>query len=91
MKKLLVVLALVLVWVAKSPAPKKTSLRLVQTVSLAVCSVIGTISAWDVKSNRLFLTSEDEPVVDVFDLKTNKLIHTITGIKGSHNVLAFQS
>jgi len=43
----------------------------------------------DVKSNRLFLTSEDEPVVDVFDLKTNKLIHTITGIKGSHNVLAF--
>src|ERR1700704_2134797 len=89
MKKLLVVLALVLVWVAKSPAQQKTSLRLVQTVSLAGLQRHWDHFGVDVKSNRLFLTSEDEPVVDVFDLKTNKLIHTITGIKGSHNVLAF--
>jgi len=89
MKKLLVVLTLVLVWVAKSPAQEKTSLRLVQTVSLAGLQRHWDHFGVDVKSNRLFLTSEDEPVVDVFDLKTNKLIHTITGIKGSHNVLAF--
>ena len=29
----------------------------------------------DVKSNRLFVTSEDEPVVDSFDMRINKLIH----------------
>src|SRR5260370_7729880 len=89
MKKLLVVLALVLVWVAKSPAQEKTSLRLVQTVSLSGLQRHWDHFGVDVKSNRLFLTSEDEPVVDVFDLKTNKLIHTITGTKGSHNVLTF--
>src|SRR6202051_802506 len=89
MKKLLVVLALVLVCVAKSPAQEKTPLRLVQTISLA-----GVPRHWDhfcvdVKSNRLFVTSGDEPVVDVIDMSTNKLIHTITGTKGSHNVLTF--
>src|ERR1700737_3906104 len=90
MKKLPVVLALLLVWVAKSPAQEKAPLRLVQTVSLP-----GLQGHWghfgvEVKGNRLFLTSdEDEAVVDVFDLKTNKLIHTITGTKGAHNVLAF--
>jgi len=89
MKKLLVVLTLVLVWMGTSSAQEKSPLRLVQTISLT-----GLRRHWDhfgvdVKGNRLFLTSEDEPVVDVFDLKTNKLIHTITGTKGSHNVLAF--
>src|ERR1700688_610528 len=89
MKKLLVVLALVLVWGGKSSAQEKTPLRLVQTISLN-----GLTRHWDhfgadVKSNRLFVTSGDEPVVDVIDMRTNKLIHTITGTKGSHNVLTF--
>src|SRR6202051_1357143 len=89
MKKLLVVLALVLGWVAKSPAQEKTPLRLVQTVSLAGLQRHWDHFGVDVKSNRLFVTSGDEPVVDVFDMRTNKLIHTITGLKASHNVLAF--
>ena len=90
MKRLLVVLALVLVWVATSPAQEKTPLRLVQTVSLPGLQRHWDHFGVDVKGNRLFLTSdEDEAVVDVFDLKTNKLIHTITGTKGAHNVLAF--
>jgi DNA-binding beta-propeller fold protein YncE len=89
MKKLLIVLALVLVWAGKSSAQEKTPLRLVQTISLN-----GLTRHWDhfgadVKSNRLFVTSGDEPVVDVIDMRTNKLIHTITGTKGSHNVLTF--
>src|ERR1700722_10597858 len=89
MKKLLVVLTLVLVCVAKSPAQEKSPLRLVQTISLN-----GLTRHWDhfgvdVKSNRLFVTSDDDPVVDVIDMRTNKLIHTITGTKGSHNVLTF--
>src|SRR6202040_3822810 len=90
MKKLLVVLALLLVWVAKSPAQEKGPLRLVQTISLPGLQRHWDHFGVDAKSNRLFLTSdEDEPVVEVFDMKTNKLIHTITGTKGSHNVLAF--
>jgi hypothetical protein len=90
MKKLLVVLSLALVWVVESPAQEKTPLRLVQTVSLTGLQRHWDHFGVDVKGNRLFLTSdEDEPVVDVFDLRTNKLIHTITGTKGSHNVLTF--
>src|ERR1700693_6302190 len=89
MKKLLVVLALILVCVAKSPAQEKTPLRLVQTVSLTGLQRHWDHFGVDLKSNRLFVTSGDEPVVDVFDMRTNKLIHTITGTKGSHNVLTF--
>jgi DNA-binding beta-propeller fold protein YncE len=89
MKKLLVVLALALVWAAKSPAQEKMPLRLVQTVSLPGLQRHWDHFGADVKSNRLFVTSGDEPVVDVIDMRTNKLIHTITGTKGSHNVLTF--
>jgi hypothetical protein len=88
MKKLLVVLALLLIWVAKSPAQEKVPLRLSQTVSLRGIRHWDHFGA-DLKSNRLFVTSGNEAVVDVFDMRTNKLIHTITGLKGPHNVLAF--
>jgi len=91
MKKLLCGLVLVLVWVAKSPAQEKAPLKLVQTVSFA-----GVKRNWDhfgvdLKSNRLFVTSdsENEAVVEVLDLRTNKKIQTITGLKGPHNVLPF--
>jgi DNA-binding beta-propeller fold protein YncE len=89
MKKLLVILALVLVWVVKSPAQEKAPLRLVQTVSLPGVSRHWDHFGVDVKSNRLFVTSGNEAVVEVFDMRTNKQIHTITGLKGSHNVLTF--
>jgi len=89
MNRYLGILLLVLAVVAPSPAQEKPPLRLVQTISLSGLQRHWDHFGVDVKGNRLFLTSEDEPVVDVFDLKTNKLIHTITGLKGSHNVLAF--
>jgi DNA-binding beta-propeller fold protein YncE len=89
MNRYLCILLLVLAVVAPSPAQEKPPLRLVQTISLSGLQRHWDHFGVDVKSNRLFLTSEEEPVVDVFDLKTNKLIHTITGLKGSHNVLAF--
>src|ERR1700686_77527 len=89
MNRYLGIILLVLAVVAPSRAQEKAPLRLVQTISLSGLQRHWDHFGVDVKSNRLFLTSEDEPVVDVFDLKTNKLIHTITGLKGSHNVLAF--
>jgi DNA helicase HerA-like ATPase len=78
MRKLVIALALVVAWVGTSTAQEKVPLRLVQTVSLA-----GVQRHWDhfgvdLKSNRLFVTSGDEPVVDVFDMRTNTKIHTIT-------------
>jgi DNA-binding beta-propeller fold protein YncE len=43
--------------------------------------------AVDVQNNRLFLTAEENAAVEVFDLRTNKLIHTITGLKTPHSMV----
>lgn len=42
--------------------------------------------AVDVENQRLFLTAEENAAVEVFDLRTNKLIHTITGLKTPHSM-----
>jgi DNA-binding beta-propeller fold protein YncE len=41
----------------------------------------------DVAGNRLFVTAEENSKVLVFDLKTNKLIHTIDDVKAPHSLL----
>lgn len=41
----------------------------------------------DVEGNRLFSTAEENSKVLVFDLKTNKLIHTIADLKAPHSLL----
>jgi WD40 repeat protein len=41
----------------------------------------------DVEGNRLFATAEENSKVLVFDLKTNKLIHTIDDLKAPHSLL----
>src|SRR5258708_32410452 len=41
----------------------------------------------DVAGNRLFVTAEENSKVLVFDLKTNKLIHTIADLKAPHSIL----
>jgi DNA-binding beta-propeller fold protein YncE len=41
----------------------------------------------DVAGNRLFATAEENSKVLVFDLKTNKLIHTIDDLKAPHSLL----
>jgi hypothetical protein len=43
--------------------------------------------AVDLHGNRLFVTAEENSKVLVFDLHTNKLIHTITDLKGPHAML----
>jgi DNA-binding beta-propeller fold protein YncE len=87
-KKTVIVLALVLAWVARAPAQEKAPLRLVQTLSLPGPRHWDHFGV-DVKGNRLFVTSANESVVDVFDMRTDKLIHTITGVTEPHNVFAF--
>lgn len=41
----------------------------------------------DVEGNRLFSTAEENSKVLVFDLKTNKLIYTISDLKAPHSLL----
>jgi DNA-binding beta-propeller fold protein YncE len=41
----------------------------------------------DIEGHRLFLTAEANGVVEVFDSNSNKLIHSITGLKAPHALL----
>ena len=89
MKKIFVVLALAVSWAIQTQAQEKAPLRLVETVS-----VPGLARKWDhfgvdLKGHRLFVTSEDEPAVEVFDLQTNKHLRSLTEFKEPHNVLPF--
>src|SRR5260370_10457182 len=63
-------------------------LKLVQTITLPA-AIKGHFDHFevDLKGGRLFATPEGYKSVLVFDLKTGKLIHTITGIEKSHAVL----
>jgi len=89
MKKFLVVLALALAWAVTSQAQEKAPLKLEQTISLP-----GLARKWDhfgvdLKSHRLFVTSEEEPAVEIFDTETNKHLKSLTEFKEPHNVMPF--
>jgi DNA-binding beta-propeller fold protein YncE len=43
--------------------------------------------AVDLHGNRLFVAAEENSKVLVFDLRTNKLVHTITDLKAPHAIL----
>jgi DNA-binding beta-propeller fold protein YncE len=88
MKKLLLIFAMVLAGAAPSSAQDKAPLRLVQTID------VPGVRKWDhfgvdLKGNRLFVSSEEEPAVEVFDLRTNKHLQSLTEFKEPHNVLPF--
>ena len=89
MKKAALLFGLALFFAPQSPAQEKAPLRLLQTISLP-----GVTRKWDhfgvdLKGQRLFATSENEPAVEVFDLKTNKHLRSLTDFKEPHNVLVF--
>lgn len=70
------------------PAWAKTPLKLVETTPLPQLHD-GDFDHFtvDLKGNRLFSTAEENSKVLVFDLKTNKLIHTIQGLKAPHSMV----
>ncbi len=89
MKNLLFILMFALVCAVEAPAQEKAPLKLVQTVT-----VPGVMRKWDhfgvdLKGNRLFVSSEEDPAVEVFDLRTNKHLQSLTEFKEPHNVLPF--
>jgi DNA-binding beta-propeller fold protein YncE len=86
MKRLFVILALSFACAPYSPAQQNPPLRLVQTIPVEGARHWDHFGV-DLKGNRLFVSSEEEPAVEVFDLKTNKHITTLTGFKEPHNVM----
>lgn len=80
--------AIILVLLVPAWANEKTPLKLVQTTPLPQLHE-GDFDhfAVDLKGNRLFSTAEENEKVLVFDLKTNKLIHTIDGLKAPHSMV----
>jgi DNA-binding beta-propeller fold protein YncE len=88
MKKFLFILMLVLVCAVKIPAQEKAPLRLVQSITVPGARKWDHFGV-DLKGNRLFATSEEEPAVEVFDLRTNQHLQSLTEFKEPHNVLPF--
>jgi DNA-binding beta-propeller fold protein YncE len=88
MKNTLCILALVLACATQSPAQEKTPLRLVQTITVPGARKWDHFGV-DLKGNRLFVSSEEEPAVEVFNLRTGKHLQSLTEFKEPHNVLPF--
>jgi DNA-binding beta-propeller fold protein YncE len=71
-----------------APAQEKSPLKLVTTIDVPGARKWDHFGV-DLKGNRLFVASEEEPAVEVFDLKTNKHLQSLTDFKEPHNVLPF--
>lgn len=73
---------------AGSDAQNSPPLKLVQSIPLPGLKE-GDFDhfAADVEAHRLYLTAEKNGAVEVFDISTNKLIHTITGLDEPHAIL----
>src|ERR1700730_4099848 len=66
----------------------KAPLVLLQSIPLPELHDGGFVHfALDLASHRLFLTAEKNAAVVVFDLQTNKLIHTISDIDEAHSMV----
>jgi DNA-binding beta-propeller fold protein YncE len=88
MKKLVFLLVVAFAGAVPSLAQDKAPLRLVKTID------VPGVRHWDhfgvdLKGNRLFVSSEEEPAVEVFDLRTNEHLRSLTEFKEPHNVLPF--
>jgi DNA-binding beta-propeller fold protein YncE len=81
---LLLMLTMPLLLYAQQSAP----LKLIQSIPLPGLKE-GDFDhfAIDLDGHRLFLTGEANGLVEVFDTRTNKLIHTIRGIEAPHSMV----
>src|SRR5947209_177700 len=68
-------------------AQGKAPLKLIATTPLPGFSGDFDHFAVDLKGNRLFLAAEDHKTVEVFDLRTGKSLHSITGFGQPHAIL----
>jgi DNA-binding beta-propeller fold protein YncE len=87
MKKLLL-LAVAFACAVPSLAQEKAPLTLVKTINVPGARKWDHFGV-DLKGNRLFVTSEEEPAIEVFNLQTNQHLQSLTEFKEPHNVLPF--
>lgn len=88
MKRLFAVLTLLFACAAISSAQNNAPLKLVKAITVQGARKWDHFGV-DLKGNRLFVTSEEEPAVEVFNLKTNEHLRSLTDFKEPHNVLPF--
>jgi hypothetical protein len=89
MKQLLTIfLAVVALFPLNVQSQVVEPLKLIQTISMPGLHD-GDFDhfAIDVQGRLLFLTAEENAAVEVFDLNTNKLIHTISDLKAPHSMV----
>ena len=87
-----IVLGLLIVWALGAKAQdKQQPLKLIATTPLPDLEGDLEFFAADLKGNRLFLCAENSKTVEVFNLRTGKRIHTITGFGQPHDVLYLPS
>jgi len=86
-KQFITVSTIFVLFVLNNPSRAAEPLTLIQTVPLSDLRD-GDFDhfAVDLTGHRLFLTSE-QGAVEVFDLRTNKLIHTLTDVKEPHSLV----
>jgi DNA-binding beta-propeller fold protein YncE len=86
-KSLTILFTLVMVFTFKAKSEPVSPLELVRTIPMP--GITGRFDAFgvDVKGHRLFVTPLEHKTVEVYDLNTGKLIHSITGIEKAHAVL----
>jgi DNA-binding beta-propeller fold protein YncE len=77
-------LFILLAVVQRAAAQDKAPLKLIGTTPLPGFSGDFDHFTSDLKGNRLFLTAEDHKTVEVFDLRSGKSLHSITGFEEPH-------
>ena len=82
-----VVVILLLALVQRASAQEKAPLKLMETTPLPGFTGDFDHFAADLKGNRLFLAAEDHKTVEVFDLKSGKSLHSITGFGQPHAIV----
>lgn len=88
MRKITIIfLFALLVVVQRAPAQEKAPLKLIATTPLPGFSGDFDHFGVDLRGNRLFLAAEDHKTVEVFDLKTGKPLHSITGFGQPHAII----
>src|ERR1700724_217387 len=82
-----VILIVFVLFVRKANCQVEEPLNLIQTITMPGLHD-GDFDhfALDLQGQRLFLAAEDNSAVEVLDLRTNKLIHTITDVKTPHSM-----
>jgi len=82
-----ILVIVLLALVQRAPAQEKAPLTLIETTPLPGFSGDFDHFAADLKGSRLFLAAEDHQTVEVFDLKSGKSIHSITGFGQPHAIV----